>query len=187
MKKRNVLIAGVAGFILLGGAIGVGALTDSTQGSGNNLMTVKKAEEKALNEVKGIIESVELENDNGQLKYEVEVQDLNGHDDIDIDIDAKSGEVIKVDQGDDKNESKDAPISIKKNDLTKKLTKNEAIAIATKETPGKVVDADYDDGEYEIEIHTATHEVEYEIDARTGQILEKDMEKFDDDDDRYDD
>ncbi|MCM3670328.1 PepSY domain-containing protein [Mesobacillus maritimus] len=197
MKKRNVVIAGVAGLVLLGGAFGVGAFTEPVKPQDENLLTIEKAEEKALNEIDGTIHQVELEEDDGQLKYEVEVRDQNGNDDHEIEIDAKSGNVMEVDREDDyesvpadlinknaQQETKVANAPNKKSDDNNqktKLTKEEAVAIATKATPGKVVEVEYDDGEYEIEIHTGKHEVDYEIDARTGKILEKDMDQFDDD------
>jgi len=192
MKKRNVVIAGVAGLVLLGGAFGVGAFSEPVNTKDTKLISIEKAEEKALNEIDGTIDNVELVKDDGQLKYEVEVRDQNGNDDHEVEVDAKSGNVIEIDQDDDddyesvpanminnnaQQETKVANSSGKKT----KLTKEEAVAIATKATPGKVVEVEYDDGEYEIEIHTDTHEVDYEIDARTGKILEKDMDRFDDD------
>jgi len=213
--KKNVLIIGVTGVVLLGGALGVGAFSDGTQEKASNLISTKKAEEIAVTEVEGTVESVELEKDDGKLKYEVDLHDQNGNDDIDVDIDASSGEVIKVDRddddGDDDKKVQTETVSAQStqngkdddagNSVTNvneqganaqatklRITKDEAIAIATKETPGKVVEVDYDDGEYDIEIRTETHEIEYEIDARTGRIVEKEMDDLDDDDDdRYDD
>jgi uncharacterized membrane protein YkoI len=212
--KKNVLIIGVTGVVLLGGALGVGAFSDGTQVKNSNLISMKKAEEIAVAEVEGTVESVELEKDDGKLKYEVDLHGQNGNDDIDVDIDASSGEVIKVDRDDDDDDKKvktetvsaqsiqngqnddDKSSTSKENTqdtkvqtTNQRISKDEAIAIATKETPGKVVEVDYDDGEYEIEIRTETHEIDYEIDASTGKIVEKDIDDLDDDDDedRYED
>jgi uncharacterized membrane protein YkoI len=185
--KKNILIIGVTGVVLLGGALGVGAFSEGTQEKDNNFISTKKAEEIAVTEVEGTVESVELEKDDGRVKYELDITDQNGNDDIDVDIDAISGEIIKVDRDDDDVSS---AISDKVNTqdkntqaTKKRITKDEAIAIATKETPGKVVEVDYDDGEYELEVRTDTHEIEYEINARTGKIVEKDIDDLDDDDD----
>ena len=56
---------------------------------------------------------------------------------------------------------------------------------------------DYDDGraEYDIKIRSGDYEYEFEIDAASGKILSKDVDRIeyddddddDDDDDRYDD
>ena len=74
------------------------------------------------------------------------------------------------------------------------ISREEAIAIAEKEVNGKVYsfELDRDDGrlEYEIELLTDKYEVEIEMDARNGKILEKDYDDLEDDDfyddDRYD-
>ncbi|MBY0097015.1 PepSY domain-containing protein [Mesobacillus maritimus] len=185
--KKNILIIGVTGVVLLGGALGVGAFSEGTQE--NNFISTKKAEEIAVTEVEGTVESVELEKDDGRVKYEVDLTDQNGNDDIDVDIDASSGEIIKVDRDNDDDVTASSTTSAKVNTQDKntqaikqRITKDEAIAIATKDTPGEVVEVDYDDGEYEIEIRTDTHEIDYEINARTGKIVEKDIDDLDDDD-----
>jgi len=200
--KKKIMVIGVAGVVLLGGALGVGAFSETTQGKDSELISMKKAEEIAVNEVGGVVESIELEKDDGRLKYEIDLRDENGNDDIDVDIDAKTGEIIKVDRDDDdrhrrtettssaqnnnvsQDDAKSTSNTVVKSDTTQstkqKLTKEEAIAIALKETPGKVIEVEYDDGEYDIEVRTETHEVDYEIDARTGKILEKDFDDLDD-------
>jgi len=203
--KKNIMIIGVAGVVLLGGALGVGAFSENTQGKESELISMKKAEEIAVNEVGGVVESIELEKDDGRLKYEIDLRDQKGNDDNDVDIDARTGEIIKVDRDDDddrnlrtedastqntnvsRDDNKSTDTSLQSNtksanaqSIKQKMTKEEAIAITLKETPGKVIEVEYDDGEYEIEIRTDTHEVDYEIDARTGGILEKDMDDLDD-------
>jgi uncharacterized membrane protein YkoI len=186
--KKNVLIIGVTGVVLLGGALGVGAFSEGTQEKKTNLISMKKAEEIAGKEVEGTVESVELELDDGKAKYEVDIRDKNGNDDIDVDVDASSGEVLKVDRDDDAASDDVNTQNTKAQATNPKVTKDEAIAIATKATPGKVVKVDEDDdGDYEIEIRTDTHEIEYEIDATTGKILEKDLDNLNDDDDDNDD
>lgn len=210
--KKNLLIIGVTGAVLLGGAVGVGAFSETTQEKESHFISMKKAEEIALTEVEGTIESVELEKDDGKVKYEIDIRDQHGNDDIDVEIDATTGKVIKVERDDDdkkvktetvsaesiKNSHDDAVSSTLSDKVNtqgtntqstkQRITKEEAIAIATKETPGKVVEVDYDDGEYEIEIRTETYKIEFEIDASTGRIIQKDIDDLDDDDDdRYDD
>lgn len=209
--KKNLLIIGVTGAVLLGGAVGVGAFSETTQEKESHFISMKKAEEIALTEVEGTIESVELEKDDGKVKYEIDIRDQHGNDDIDVEIDANTGKVIKVERDDDdkkvktetvsgqsiKNSQDDDAVSsatiastqdVNAQATKQRITKDEAIAIATKDIPGKVVDVDYDDGEYEIEIRTETYKIEFEIDASTGRIIQKDIDDLDDDDDdRYDD
>lgn len=51
------------------------------------------------------------------------------------------------------------------------------------------VERDYDDGrlEYNVEFRVGNKEYEYEVDAKTGQVFERDVDVEDDFDDRYDD
>ena len=64
----------------------------------------------------------------------------------------------------------------------------EAKEIALTEFQGKVteIELDKDDGRlmYEVELKNETHEAEIEIDAKTGEIIEVEVEE---DDDRWDD
>ncbi|MGI8383847.1 PepSY domain-containing protein [Robertmurraya sp. P23] len=65
-----------------------------------------------------------------------------------------------------------------------KISQDEAIAIALKESPGTVTKVEIDDdNEYEIEIQDGDKEMDYEIDAMTGEIREMDTDFFDDRDD----
>lgn len=68
------------------------------------------------------------------------------------------------------------------------LSIEEAKQIALTEFEGKVteIELDEDDGRlmYEVELKNETHEAEIELDARTGEIIELDIEE---DDDRWDD
>lgn len=51
------------------------------------------------------------------------------------------------------------------------------LADARRRYPGRVVDIDYDDGEYEIEIRQrGGREVELEYSARTGRLLDVDVD-----------
>lgn len=62
-----------------------------------------------------------------------------------------------------------------------KISLADAIAIATKNSKGKVDKAKLDDNShYEIEIKTGSYEIEYKIDAYTGKVIKKEVEKYDD-------
>jgi uncharacterized membrane protein YkoI len=199
IMKRNVLIIGTAGLVLLGGAVGAGAFADNVEVESQaikedrEIISMKEAEEIAVRKAGGTIESIELEKDDGRLIYEIELRSENGDDDIDIDVDALTGEVLKVDRDDDddddrgnrqfKREGEAAAAS--SNHRTKAsgkayISSEKAVEIATKESPGKVTDLELDDGSYEIEIKDGSYEYEYKIDARTGKILEKEIDRDDD-------
>lgn len=136
--KRKLLLGGLTGLLVLGGAVGVGAFSDNSK------------------------------NDAGQKS---------------------NFEVNKDDWGDDK--GSDRSLSVGRDDDSNQvqnrkgiISEAEAIAIATKETPGNVVEVELDDDHYEIEIKNGHYETEYKIDAYTGKILEKDVDQ---DDSRTDD
>ncbi|MCA1321759.1 PepSY domain-containing protein [Bacillus tianshenii] len=76
----------------------------STENKDVTLITLEKAEEVALQEVKGTVESVELDRENGSHVYEVEVDTgkKNGDDDEDVTVyvDAVTGKMLYVDWDD---------------------------------------------------------------------------------------
>ena len=98
----------------------------------------------------------------------------------DYEIDAKTGEILKAEKESDDGEP---PIP----DTGDTITADEAKSIALKHAGVKAEDAvfekaekNYDDGRlvYEVEFRSAGHEYDYEIDAKTGEILkaEKDID-----------
>ncbi|KKK39389.1 hypothetical protein WQ57_03955 [Mesobacillus campisalis] len=193
--KRKVLIVASAGLVLLGGAVGASAFNDNgkveSQGvrEDRKIISMNEAEEIAIGKAGGTVESIELEKNDGKLIYEIELRSENGDDDLDVDVDAVTGEVLKVDMDDDRgngqvNMEADAAASPSKNKDKASgpsyLSSEKAIEIATKESRGKVEDLELDDGVYEIEIKDGTHEYEYKIDAKTGKILEKEIDRDDD-------
>ncbi|MBT2758346.1 PepSY domain-containing protein [Mesobacillus foraminis] len=180
--KRNILIAGVAGIVLLGGAVGAGAFDDRAENTApaakktENAISMEKAEEIAVKEAGGTVEKVEYDKDDSREIYEVELRSDNGNDDTDVKIHAVTGEVISIDRDDDDDDDDDNKSNVQNTEV--KLSKDEVIAIAVKETPGKVVEFEFDrdDLVYELEVKTDKSEVDYEIDANTGKILEKDTD-----------
>lgn len=195
--KRSVLFASVAGLVLVGGALGVSAFSNSGEVSevsaknDRNIITMEKAKEIAVQEVDGIVKGVELEQEDSGLQYEVKIQDQETNEARKVQVDASSGKVTKVettdDNGKDDNGKKnddspkvndDSKSSVGKNN--KMISSEEAIAIATTDTQGKVVKVELDDSHYEIEIKTGTYEIEYKIDSVTGAILEKEVDREDD-------
>ena len=119
----------------------------------------------------------------GRMKYEVEF--VKGGTEYEYDIDAQSGAILRKDkevwaQDDDDDQDDDRPQSGSEIGLEK------AKSIALKDagfTSGQVTitkaGRDWDDGrlEYEVEFVKNGAEYEYTIDARTGSILEKDVDR----------
>lgn len=168
-------------------------VTDNTNNNGtttdsNNLITEDEAKKIAL-EHSGIQESditnfrIKLDTDDGMKEYEIEF--YSGNTEYDYDISAISGEVISFDndiENDFNNNSNNTADN--SNEL---ITEDEAMAIALKDAGINEADAtslriklDTDDGvkEYEIEFYTADKEYDYEINASTGKIVNKDVESL---------
>ncbi|CAH8706690.1 PepSY domain-containing protein [Paenibacillus thiaminolyticus] len=189
---KRTFIAGIAGLLLLGGAVGGVAAADKANGAvksssyGSELLTSKQAEEIALREVNGDIRSVELKKENGRMVFEVEIRTADGRDDNEVTLDAVSGKVLQVewDDDDDADERHRERRQGQAQDRTAAISKKQAIAIALQDTPGRVIEADSGKHVYEIEIRNGNREVEYKIDKFTGKIVEKDVD--DDDDDEWD-
>jgi len=221
--KKKLVVLGIVGTVVLGGAVGVGAFAKEAE------VPSKQAEEIAIQEVKGShVEEVELEHENGELVYEVELEGTHD-DDVEVNVNATTGEVVKVDDDRDDdnvkvqnnvtsgtvvkaNDDRDDDDDVKvKNNVTSgtvvkvddndddrvssqkaissvKISKEQAISIATKDTPGKIVEIELDDdNHYEIEMIYNGKEVEMEISAVNGSILEKEIDDSDDNDDHDDD
>ncbi|MBP1968639.1 putative membrane protein YkoI [Virgibacillus natechei] len=74
---------------------------ENSSKTNNTVIDLGKAEEIALNEFDGQITELELDEDDGRLMYEIEIED--GEDEAEIEIDAYTGEilVIEIDREDD--------------------------------------------------------------------------------------
>lgn len=191
MKK--VLVTGiVTAGILLGGASIIGAATnngneanlkdeaiqaESVAKTANvsqekSLLSIDQVKEIALSEQDGHIDDIELENEDGFVYYEVEIE--NGEAEYDIYIEAYTGEIFRVEADDNDNDSKE------KETMKNIISADEAKKIAMDQVDGKVVELELDEDdnryEYEIELETNRGEVEMAIDALTGEILEIDFE-----------
>lgn len=183
MNKIGMITLGAA--IILGGSIGVGTINhgfaqenhSKTVGSkaSHEIIGIEKAKAVALEKVDGIVESIELEKYNGQTYYEVEID--KGNKDFDIDVDAYTAKIIKIDESrDDDDDNDDYEVHASTATKGSLISEKEAIAIAKKNITGEVVEIelDEDDGryEYEMELKTSTGEADITIDAKSGKVVE---------------
>ncbi|MEH7382930.1 PepSY domain-containing protein [Bacillus sp. JJ1533] len=196
--KKKLVVLGIVGAVVLGGAVGVGAIAKEAE------ISHAKAIEIATQEVKGSqVEEIELERENGELVYEVELEGKQD-DDIEVKVNATTGKVVRVDDGhdddnvakvavntatvkevrnDDRNDDDDDQKLSQTTAAAVKISKEQAISIATKDTPGKIVKIELDDDlYYEIEMIHEGKEAEFEISAVDGKILKKEIDDRDDDD-----
>lgn len=178
--KKKLVIGALIGTVVLGGAIAVGANnSEVTKESKQEMISVDKAETLALKEVSGKVEEVELEKEHQRFIYKVDINDENVGDDREVYVDAYTGEVLGVENDDDfirNNAEKANSKTVNKNEISQE----EAIRLAEKAVNGKVhsIEKEYDDGriKYEFELQSDKGEVDVELDALTGDILEMDYE-----------
>lgn len=160
--KRKLLLGSLAGLVLLGGAIGVGAsFSDDNSKTSQSSMVVRT--------------------DNSNVS---QVHPRNDDDNNDDNSNVSQGQPryddnSNVGQGQLRNDDNNSTVSQVQ---TRKgeISRDEAIGIAVKGTPGRIEEIEKDDGHFEITIKDGRNEVEYKIDSKTGTILEKDVDKDDD-------
>jgi uncharacterized membrane protein YkoI len=141
----------------------------------NDILTVNQIEKIALDEFPGKIKELELDKDDGRLKYELEMKNEN-REEAELDIDAYTGEILKIET---ETHGKKKTSNNNKQ-LDNILSAAEVKEIALNEFSGKVkeLELDKDDGRliYEVEIKNKGKEAELDIDARTGEILELEID-----------
>ena len=142
-------------------------------------ITPDEAKQAALDHAQLTAEQVvftqaKLDYDDGRAVYDIEF--YSGNKEYDYEIDANSGKVLEFDY------------DIENFDISSvqvKLSLDEAKAVALKNAKLSENDVvftkaklDYDDGRavYDIEFYSGNREYDYEIDANTGKILDRDIE-----------
>ncbi len=137
---------------------------------------------------------IDLDADDGMLIYEVEFD--YEHKEYDYDINAKTGEIVfrEIDNNDDyvpeKEPEQKPSVDTKPNtDNSGRISKEKAKEIALGnagaregQVKGLEVELDYDDGiyHYEVEFKYNGKEYSYDINAKTGKIIDRDVERDDD-------
>jgi len=181
--KKWIVIPALAGAVVLGGITMAANASNTDKNEApvlEGILSIEQVESKAIESVGGKVTKVEFEREKSGDIYEVEV--IADGIEYDLDIDAKTGEVLRTEKDDD-DDSYDA-----NNKATasgeKLLTIDEVVAIALKEAKGTVteVELDEDDGRmhYDIEIEDGKYEYDIEIDAVTGEVLDFEKEREDD-------
>lgn len=173
--------------------------TDTPAAGSENKITKAKAKEIALAHAgvsasKATFVQAKLDSEDGVQVYEVEF--YSGSTEYDYEINAKTGEILSFDKDIEDftipkkaADSSDAAQAKPSSDYigvdkAKSIALNNAGLSASSVTFTKAK-LDREDGirVYEIEFYTDTKEYDYEINAKTGKILDKDVEYLDEDDD----
>ncbi|MDN4606194.1 PepSY domain-containing protein [Sporosarcina highlanderae] len=180
--KKWMLVPALAGVLAIGGVALANDSVSSTEAAKNQLITLKKAKEVALQKVDGIITDVELEKDDNRYYYDIELQDDKFE--YDVEVDAVTGEIIKFEKEYDDDENhvqtgeKQDVTSVSEQDRKKgKLSKEQVLAIAKQHASGEVTDFELDDYKYEIEMRDGNTEYDLEIHAYSGVILSFEMDE----------
>src|SRR5699024_8591854 len=118
--NKKMVIEGISAAVILGGASITGATMNAQSDavtieekpvevaqtspseqvqSEANFISTDEAADIALSEYDGYIESIELEKDDGYVYYEVEIENEDAE--YELDIDAMTGEILKVDEDED--------------------------------------------------------------------------------------
>ncbi|MBS3679341.1 PepSY domain-containing protein [Ornithinibacillus massiliensis] len=185
MNKKLVTGVLIIGLLLSGTTIAAANLNDNATTTKKDdtvktevvkekegIISLEEAIEIALAEHDGYVESIELERKRGKVYYEVDFENP----DVDVYIDASTGEVLRVDWDDDD----DRYDENHKPNMENIISIEEAKEIAVAEVGGKVIeiDLDKDDGryEYELELRTDRGEAEITIDAESGEIVELELD-----------
>ncbi|ASA24242.1 PepSY domain-containing protein [Paenibacillus donghaensis] len=199
MNMRTKMWGGAiaAAVLVTGGSVyGISTVQGAPAGTPNNqtsqqkaVIGFAKAEQLALKEAQGVVESIELEGRAGSKRYEVEIEQANR--DVDVLIDAYTGKTLKVRNDDDRDHDNRSVNSTTagQNSGAKVIGAGAASAAAAKAATGTVteVNLDRDDGEllYEVELQDGRTSTEVGVDAFTGKVVYVDAD-HDDDDDDYD-
>lgn len=180
--------------LILSVLISLGVLLTSCGADG--LISEDEAKKAALShaqidEAKAKFSKAKLESDDGKKQYEIEFY-ADGKE-YDYEIDAKTGDVIsfdydiedKLNLGENDKFDNDIPGESQVPVSNGVITKDDALAVALGEVSGATADdayvrEDYDDGKlyYDVTIIYDGKEYEFEIDASSGNITERDVDSL---------
>lgn len=178
-------------------AIGGGAIFAQSdlfaQAENNPSISAGEAKKIALKQLDGEIISFEYDSDDRTPHYEIDI--VKNNEKIEVEVNAGTGKAVVTER--EKISTVKAVNTVKTDDTVKAtdsannpaiITEKQAIEIAQAKAKGTVTDIELDEDDnrliYEIEIRNGKMEYDFEIDAKTGDIIkyEEDL-----DDDRFND
>lgn len=178
-------------------AIGGGAVFAQSdlfaQAENNPSISAGEAKKIALKQLDGEIIGFEYDGDDRTPHYEIDI--VKDNEKIEVEVNAGTGkavvterETVRTATADTKEKADEAGKSTAATKNATIITEEQAIEIAQAKAKGTVTDLELDEDDnrliYEIEIRNGKMEYNFEIDAKTGDIIkyEEDL-----DDDRFDD
>ena len=131
-----------------------------------------------LTEEKVTFTKIKLDADDDEAEYEIEF--FTATEKFEIEIDAKTGSVLKVER-----KAVKTPQEEQGDHITAKRAQEIALEhanLAASDVVMEKIELDYDDGiyVYEVEFVSGGYEYEYKIDAKTDEILESEKEPIED-------
>ncbi|WP_212919368.1 PepSY domain-containing protein [Ornithinibacillus bavariensis] len=178
MIKKKLLIGALTFGLIATGVTVATAGTDKVKEdmAENALISIKDAEKIALKKVNGKIKSIELDDENGNPFYEIEVEQKDKE--YEIYIDAYTGDIVHMNE-DIEDDSED--VEMNQAIASNLISELQAIDIAESVMDGTVTEMELDKSNgqyvYEMELKTDNGQVEIEIDAITGEILRKEVKE----------
>ncbi|MEG0472950.1 MAG: PepSY domain-containing protein [Solibacillus sp.] len=186
MNKKLLVIPAL--LVAIGGGAALAQTDLLAKADVHPSISAAQAKEIALKQVQGKIVDFDYEGDDYTPHYEIDV--VKGNEKIEITVDALTGK-SKITERETiqnkvatQNSTKPTPQAL--------ISEQQAIQIALAKAPGKVVKVELDEDDnqwhYDIEIRNGNTEYDFEIDAKTGAIIdfEKDLDDDRDDDDHDD-
>jgi len=186
--KKWLAIPALAGALVLvvGGVAMAGNTGESLTVAPKGSLSVAEVEAIAVKSVGGKVTGIELDRERSGNIYEVEVKSDGVEYDLDIDIDAKTGEVLRTEKDDHDNDDFDDDDYYNKvsDSDSNFITEKAAIEIAMKQAKGTVTEIDMDEDDnrviYEIEIRDGKYDYDFDIDAISGEVLKFEKDRDDD-------
>lgn len=177
-------------------AIGGGAVFAQSdlfaQAENNPSISAGEAKKIALKQLNGEIIGFEYDRDDRTPHYEIDI--LKDNEKIEVEVNAGTGkaviterETVRTSTAETKGNEEETGKSTDLTNNSTNITEKQAIEIAQAKAKGTLTDLELDEDDnrllYEIEIRNGKMEYDFEIDAKTGDIIkyEEDL-----DDDRFD-
>ena len=191
MNKKIIAIPAL--LIAIGGGAVFAQSDLFVQAVNNPSISAGEAKKIALKQLDGEIIGFEFDADDRTPHYEIDI--VKDNEKIEVKVDADTGKAVVTERENIRTIKTENPVktdgTVKATDSANNssvITEEQAIEIAQAKAKGTVTDIELDEDDnrliYEIEIRNGKMEYDFEIDAKTGDIIkyEEDL-----DDDRFDD
>lgn len=190
MSPKNVLLGGslILAILLIGSLIVTatfmqyGSSADDSITELSTAPTIAEAQATSIasSAIKGDVEEIELEKENGRLLYSVEITNEKGE--HDIKIDPYTGEIVEIKIEDDVGRRE---LSLIKTKITEEQAKT--IALGNVKGTVKEVEVEKVNGRYlyEVEVYNDGRQFDVSIDLVTGEVVsvKEELEEKDDEED----